>query len=435
MKPGQVTRHATLEQETSAMRILMAAALAMLLSCKSAHAEEAVEIPLGQIWALDMPGTRDIREFTPIQRGPPRTQFLNIIRQSLWGKPPEDEAKNGFVVEGVDSLVSFRASALLRSRSGRWNVETHSTKAELSLVFFSHPSAYQVHLEVVERRGTEIDVRYRLVPHFTGKVTVHLALIPLGRLPVGDYQVNMIQSPMEQKYLDAGFQPLSEEQTKLTVSQSFSFAVAELPGPDPGPAEDSIVIPLEEIWGYQLEGTRDIGTLDFDQLPQPLGTLSTRPLDSADQQEAQPGFAVLGTGQEALVAAHAKLPDDKQPTDAFPAGNEISLVFFSQGRAAPFIVLERVERRDQVIDIRYRWRSDGSGGSQPFALIPLGKLPSGEYQVNMMPTLGEDIRLRPGSAGTEFVASLRRSVCQPFTFTIEGPSETDSGERGKGHAR
>jgi len=47
-----VTRRANLEQVTSAMRILIATALAMLLSCKSAHADEPVQIPQGQIQEL-----------------------------------------------------------------------------------------------------------------------------------------------------------------------------------------------------------------------------------------------------------------------------------------------------------------------------------------------------------------------------------------------
>jgi len=222
----------------------------------------------------------------------------------------------------------------------------------------------------------------------------------------------------------------TEERIQRTVSQSFSFAVTEPPEPDPGPAEDGIVIPLEEIWAYQLAGTRDVRTLDLDQLPQPLGTLSTRPLDAAGQQEAKPGFAVLGTGQEALVAAHTKLPAGEKPTNTFPADSEISVVYFSQGQIASSIVLERVERNGNVIDVRYSLGSDGSRISQNFALIPLGELPAGEYHVNMIPVMSEGLRTQPASTATNMVAIMRRSVCQPFTFTIEGPSEPDSGERG-----
>jgi hypothetical protein len=58
---------------------------------------------------------------------------------------------------------------------------------------------------------------------------VNLALIPLGKLPLGKYNVAMTQLPREQKPVEikAGFKPLDKEWSRNFLSKPFNFTVAE----------------------------------------------------------------------------------------------------------------------------------------------------------------------------------------------------------------
>jgi hypothetical protein len=180
---------------------------------------EAVTIRLDQIWAYNIPGTRDIEDLNP----PSKLAFE--IRVAIGFPPKKKDANHGFAVqgEGFDALREAHA-VFVEEKTRR---DTFSANSEISAVFFAHETRRYVHLHKVERQGNNINIYYRFIPHETEETTRHFALIPLGRLPIGNYRVKVIQSPMEQKYADIGFRPLNDDVARRIVCRPFSFSVSQ----------------------------------------------------------------------------------------------------------------------------------------------------------------------------------------------------------------
>ncbi len=374
-------------------------------------------IPLDQIWALDMPGTQGLDKIAPDYGA----NSWRRLRRLLAPKQPAKKAATGFVI----ALKQHRPNELdMISQILRFSRRSNSVPVteEVGIVFYSTASAYRVEIEKVERLDSVVNIRYRLVPYqpnaSSPKTSVDLAVIPLGKLSSGEYSVEMTQSPMEQRFLDAGHKPVSDEQASRFVCQPFTFEVWTPPKPDPGLSKGAIDIPLDQIWSYHRPGIRNIRqNLDLKELPQPFTLLSTGSLEQLyrlEKDRAEPGFVVAGKGQEALVAAHEKLPEGEKPANVLPAGTEISVVYFSHGYPVG-INLHRVERRGNTIDIRYRFDVAGlDTSSNDLVLIPLGKLPVGEYHANMIEIPSEMHRV----LSAVDLAEVHLRVCQSFSFSI-----------------
>jgi hypothetical protein len=56
-------------------------------------------------------------------------------------------------------------------------------------------------------------------------VTETFALIPIGKLDVGEYRVEMRQMPREQKFVALGYDETDEDWSKKALCKPFSFAV------------------------------------------------------------------------------------------------------------------------------------------------------------------------------------------------------------------
>ncbi len=97
----------------------------------------------------------------------------------------------------------------------------------MSVVFFSYQEGNYVHLSRIELHGNDILIQFRFVPHETAVVTEHFALIPLGKLRAGKYQVKVVQSPMEQEYIDQGCVANDESDVQRFVCGSFEFSVKD----------------------------------------------------------------------------------------------------------------------------------------------------------------------------------------------------------------
>ena len=108
---------------------------------------------------------------------------------------------------------------------GKKPQETFPPDTKVSLVFFSYQYGPYVHLHKVTRRGNLINVRYQFVPHKTEEVTEHFALIPIGKLAAGKVRVEIIQSPMEPKFVKAGWKDIKPDIASRIVCGSFSFDV------------------------------------------------------------------------------------------------------------------------------------------------------------------------------------------------------------------
>jgi hypothetical protein len=191
---------------------------------------KAVTIPLKEIWANQMPDTRDIEELAKKQIKLTRRDLWSPIVNSIGGFPwrPRDgqPAKPGFVVEGV-GLEAFRAAHLvLTGNEEPRRAISHGKQA--SLVFFSQPVQAGVELQKVELRDNLIELRYRFVSRMETYQTTHLALIPIANLPLGIYEVKVIQMPSVYKhglrYVPVE-RPINAELARRKISRSFSFEV------------------------------------------------------------------------------------------------------------------------------------------------------------------------------------------------------------------
>ena len=182
-------------------------------------------IPLKQVWAWQMPGTQDVRKLEPksqrLRHDSVVKQFRRILSRGL---PKEELAGPGFVVVG-DGEVALK-NALGVMVSGKPLRETFSAGEELSVVFFTYSSGQYVHLKNVVRYDQRIELSYELVPHRTKELSEHFALVSLGKLSPGKYDVQVVRMPLAQEYAEAGFKPAPQEYVDRIVCQSFSFTVS-----------------------------------------------------------------------------------------------------------------------------------------------------------------------------------------------------------------
>jgi hypothetical protein len=212
---------------------------------------ESITIPLERIWAYRMPGARDIdglvselakmncESNSQNSNGVSRKKLWSSIATSLMEESPfwpgqGKTARPGFVVSGkaVEALEGAR-SVIVRGDRPHESIVAGN---KISIVFFSYQFANYVHLQRVERTGSTIDVRYRFVQPINRIQTVHIALIPLGRLLPGDYRVEMTAGPIGQELFDGRIESrktdrrsasLVQEWHRRFVCQSFEFSVVD----------------------------------------------------------------------------------------------------------------------------------------------------------------------------------------------------------------
>jgi hypothetical protein len=166
-------------------------------------------------------------------------------------------------------------------------------------------------------------------------------------------------------------------------------------------AED---IPLNEIWAIRVPDTKDVRKLDDDQ-EKPLVEEITRAI-----KKTGPGFVVVGTNETALRNVHAIFVGKEKPRDSFEAGSELCLVFYS-APGSRSIWINTVARNGNVITVKHESIvQEASFVSPQLALIPLGKLAPGEYEVKIkqLPTLTPAGRAAPPDP----------RVCESFAFKV-----------------
>jgi hypothetical protein len=209
--------------------------------CGSEAPQGAVQtITLDQIWAFEMPGTHDIRELEPDKFGEstrnlPSNERFKLLDESLTFQiraalKRDNSAKAGMVRDGF-AVIGTGREAL----DGAYNVFVKDQKpsssfpldSNVTLVFYSRLAGQYVHIDEVKKETNTIEIRYQFVPHLTTNSTWHLALIPVGKLPIGKYQVKITQSSGGKDktgHLVGGL-PTSEAQR--IVCGSFSFSVVD----------------------------------------------------------------------------------------------------------------------------------------------------------------------------------------------------------------
>jgi hypothetical protein len=197
---------------------------------------EKKEIPLKDIWAYRMPGTRDVRDLEPDKFGPHLSKLssaeqIELTDKSLFSQigshlgfnKPGQSAAQSFAVAGTGADALREAAAVM---SATKNPRTSmSTSSNVSVLFFSHSFGCYVHLVKVETQPGQIVISYRFVPHETKELTSHFALIPLGKLSPGEVKVDIKRVPIEKTFSDAGFKEPDSSWDSRVVAQSFRFKV------------------------------------------------------------------------------------------------------------------------------------------------------------------------------------------------------------------
>ncbi len=275
-------------------------------------------------------------------------------------------------------------------------------------------------LKSVKRQGSQIDVTYAFEPHYTAESTVHFAIIPLGKLKAGEYQVHFSRQPKEKQYTGTGFEPVSPWHALRYVCQPFSFTVFDLPvlGTEEDPVAERI--PLDRIWALDMPGTQDVQELDprkdvhvkdMTAVAKICRSIMDRTYRTKERPKAGPCFLVPGEGKEALRNATKVLVDNALPEKTLPAGEKFSLVFYSHP-APGDAVLHSVRHSGEHVTVRFQVVTRQSANvSVHFALIPLGKLSAGKITVEVVEVESETPYFNH--------ALTNRAACDSCTFTIK----------------
>ncbi|MGL4513735.1 MAG: hypothetical protein ACRCT8_11650 [Lacipirellulaceae bacterium] len=204
------------------LQVLIAAAMLLIAMGAPCLGTEPIEIPLQDIWANQIPGTKSISKFD-LSRLP--RQCGELSTGPLGGRKHTNEspAPPGFVVRGAgfEALVEAHRPLLPEQAP----VDVFRAGEPLSIVFSSRTYIWYVHVIAVKQEGDAFVVEYRFVPHETRELTSHLALIPIGPLTPGEYTVEMKALPHEAAWTAAGFPPVSPQVARRVVCSSFRFRV------------------------------------------------------------------------------------------------------------------------------------------------------------------------------------------------------------------
>ena len=175
-------------------RITLAVFVGLLIS-----AVQAEEIPLKSIWALDMPGTQDIRKLEPVDPDPKRemerfsldeairSQLIKLVCLPL-NKPEAERPSppSAFIVqgEGIDALRAVHAVIVKEDKA-----PAIKAAQPASLVFFSCSSGGRLLFDSIKVVDREVVVRFHYKRTEKKEPGPQLALIPLGKLDAGKYRV------------------------------------------------------------------------------------------------------------------------------------------------------------------------------------------------------------------------------------------------------
>lgn len=377
-----------------------------IAACHAAEEPVEMEIPLAEIWALEMPGTKDIHgldfgEPQPRQNvgwgtleyQKSREDAINEMKLALAAKLPSEEAPRGFIFPWKPTVPMLRrVSDTLRTAKKYqildFEIKEYPQGSDITLVFFSYPASYRIEIREIKRHEQTITVGYQAVPHHIADSTVHFALIPLKDLPAGTYQVNFEQLRMDNSFHKQGFMPMLREQERRLVCNDFSFRVWEPVEPDlTEPSANAIDIPLASIWGSGMPGTIDIQEINSDHDDVRESVLNAiRKAHSMRKiwDKAGKGFAVAGTGKQALEQVAMIVTGRKLTRSNFSPDEDINLFLFTRS-GGTIVRLDRITRDGHQIRVEYHFGSRNDVGTPlTFALVPLGKLDKGRYSVEMI---------------------------------------------------
>ncbi len=204
--------------------------LAILVAATSCAAEpsrqnetDARVIPLEEVWAYGMPGTRVLTDALNdegyiSEEGP----LLRDIRRYLTGGHRPEVAPTGFAISGSGIGALEEVHRIFASNEDSDELEQPSlcTGQSISLVFFSYSLGSNVHIESVSRNDNAFQIKCRFVSHESTNATQHIALIPVGELQAGEYSVDIEVIPSSKEAANR-----DRVTAKRFVCRSFTFTV------------------------------------------------------------------------------------------------------------------------------------------------------------------------------------------------------------------
>jgi hypothetical protein len=171
-------------------------AVAVVLGAGSAAAKSPIEIPLKEVWALNMPGTQDVNKLD-VRLDRPNLSNQELRKRSLvvgisWATRDRKAGQSpgpGFVVSGNGAEALRNAHAVITNAEKKKKPDQIAPPdTELSIVFYAHTSGRYHWITQIERNGNDFVVTYQSTPHTTADVTNHFALIPVGKVDPQGYR-------------------------------------------------------------------------------------------------------------------------------------------------------------------------------------------------------------------------------------------------------
>ncbi|HEX4412469.1 MAG TPA: hypothetical protein VH107_02500, partial [Lacipirellulaceae bacterium] len=215
-------------------KLFLVCTIAFVVCALPAAAEEkpksdVQEIPLKDVWAYRMPGTRNMKNLEPNAYGQNvcqlamdeqdkrekeslNFQIIRCLSSENVNRPKP--ARPGFVVLGTDADALREAHGVL--------VDDHKAEhsfpagSKLSLVFFAKAFNYGVGLDQLQRQGNKITIKYFFAPNITDPAP-QFALIPLSDLPLGEIEVEKVRVPCPPKFNDPAYPAVEPKWDELVV--------------------------------------------------------------------------------------------------------------------------------------------------------------------------------------------------------------------------
>lgn len=196
---------------------------------------ESVEIPLKEVWGFRMPGTQPIRAGMvddpaggPMRWPSQEARLMEEIRRSLRIRRLNGNIQPsapGFAVSGKGLGTLHQVHDVLVA--GMEPTGSLSLKEEVTVVFFSYDFSKYVQMTHVELSGKQLEINFQYGVHTSKNLSCHLALIPLGKLPPGEYHVAINRARLAEKSKAGRSPEVIRERDAQVICQPFSFVVSD----------------------------------------------------------------------------------------------------------------------------------------------------------------------------------------------------------------
>ncbi len=154
-------------------------------------------IPLEEIWALDMPGTRPMDRRQSVNGYiSPEGELVDRVRKLINKHNPwRDEADPAFAVRGEGLPALRQVVEILGGK--RQPLQFFKKGEQISVVFLSKNYGAYVHLTKARVSDHRVELAFTLVPHVTNEVTSHMALIAFRPTTVGPVHIEISPDILE----------------------------------------------------------------------------------------------------------------------------------------------------------------------------------------------------------------------------------------------